>query len=93
MNEVVVPKEAIERAANRLPTLVLRAQVRHALEAAAPLILAANRDREIAEACQAMLDEAFPDGEDSDHHYGCERLLDVVNVLAARAVVLRGDQT
>jgi hypothetical protein len=42
---------------------------REGLEAAAPLILAAYRE--------ALLADAFPD-EDSDYHYGCERLLDLV---------------
>lgn len=31
----------------------------------------------VADHLQALLDDAFPD-EDSDYHYGCERLLDLV---------------
>jgi hypothetical protein len=44
-----------------------------------PLILAAELQR--------MLDTAFPD-EDSDYHYGCEHLLDLVR---DRASELRGE--
>lgn len=39
------------------------------LAAVAPVILSAYR--------KALLADAFPD-EDSDYHYGCERLLDLV---------------
>lgn len=46
-----------------------REVVTEVVSAAAPLIVAAT--------FQALLDDAFPD-EESDYHYGCERLLDLV---------------
>ena len=51
-----------------------------AVTAAAPHIVAAELQR--------LMDDAFPD-EDSDYHYGCERLLDLVR---DRIPELRGDR-
>jgi hypothetical protein len=52
--------------------------VMEGIEIAYPLI--------VADELQRLVDRAFPDGEDSDYHYGCEALLDH---LQARIAQLR----
>lgn len=77
---VAIPKEAFDEATVAVSAVVGEVSssagyARAAVEAAAPLIRAA--------AAQAMLDDAFPDGEDSDYHYGCERLFELVTQAAS----------
>lgn len=99
----LVPEEAIGAALQKLPTLVLRAQTQQALEAAAPLILAAELERlagELADRANARHAVAGDDGQDCDgecESSDCHTVSAVATYsmtagrLRARASVLRGE--
>lgn len=72
-SEVPIPEAAVELVVPLLTHVMTEGDAEDvawdAVRAVAPLVVAAH--------LQALLDDAFPD-EDSDYHYGCERLLDLV---------------